>query len=334
VVVVHTRWTENDIIGRVCDPNHPNHDPVIAKKWQYFNLPAVVDDPGLAQALGLKLEVQTDPEIVAQFGEKPMCSLWEARKPLTLLAEVRRMDPVGYEALYNGNPSPEEGDYFKKDWLIEYDSHELPRMLRVYGASDHALGTKNYNDESVIGRFGVDEEDNIWILPDLFMAKFKDTGDLVEEILRQMRGGDLTAPQPVLWWAEDEHISKSIGPFLRKRMLETKTYCTIDPLTSTSDLMLRARAIQGRMRMGKVRFPRWAPWWVNKARPQVLRFPHATHDDFVSFLSLIGRGMMQEVRAEAPPADNVIRVGSFAWVKQAADRDKRQAELRKAVAGW
>ena len=32
--------------------------------------------------------------------------------------------------------------------------------------------------------------------------------------------------KPLHWWAERGHISKSIGPFLRKRMLERSTYCS------------------------------------------------------------------------------------------------------------
>jgi hypothetical protein len=30
-----------------------------------------------------------------------------------------------------------------------------------------------------------------------------------------------------MWWAERGHISKAIGPFLRKRMVETGTYMNV-----------------------------------------------------------------------------------------------------------
>src|SRR5690606_568436 len=40
VVVVHTRWHEDDLIGRLCDPNHPERNKEykgIADNWTYIN---------------------------------------------------------------------------------------------------------------------------------------------------------------------------------------------------------------------------------------------------------------------------------------------------------
>jgi hypothetical protein len=48
IVVVHTRWHEDDLLGRLCDPDHPerNKDYAgIADEWTYINIPAVVEDP-------------------------------------------------------------------------------------------------------------------------------------------------------------------------------------------------------------------------------------------------------------------------------------------------
>src|SRR3546814_17514704 len=27
IIIIHTRWSEDDLIGRLCDPDHPEHDP-------------------------------------------------------------------------------------------------------------------------------------------------------------------------------------------------------------------------------------------------------------------------------------------------------------------
>src|SRR3546814_7676827 len=62
---------------------------------------------------------------------------------------------------------------------------------------------------------GVDEYDNIWLL-DCFWKRTK-TDEVVDAMIHMMRKW-----RPMFWWAEGGHISKSIGPFLFKRMREEK----------------------------------------------------------------------------------------------------------------
>lgn len=330
IIIIHTRWVEDDLIGRLCDPDHPHHDPDIAEKWTYINIPSVVSEGPLADAMGIEPEAQIDPAVVSQFGEKPIAALWPERFPLRHLAEAKKMNQRGFEALYQGRPAPEDGEYFTRDMLVEHrDASEYPKNLRKYGASDHALTEKEYNDPNCLGAFGLDENDEIWIMPDLVWDRFR-TDVLVEEMLSVMR-----THKPLAWFAEDEHIKKSIEPFLLKRMSEERVYTVIEGMPSTKDLKARARPIQGRMAMKKVHFPAWMPWW-ERAKSELLKFPSGVHDDFVSFMSLIGRGMADEIGASpaAPRNDNVVPVGSIAWVK-AQDRARRKhAAKMKASAGF
>lgn len=333
IVCVHTRWHQDDLIGRLCDPEHPERDKLykgIASRWTYINLPAVIDDPKLAKALGLKLEPSKDPNVVSMFGTKPISSLWPGRKDLPLLAEAKQMDPTGFNALYMGKPTPDDGDYFKADWLVEYDEGELPARLEKYGASDHAVSEKQGRDYTVLGCVGVCEAENIWVLPDLVWARQK-TDRTVEDILTLMK-----AHEPFLWWMESEMISKSFGPFLEKRMHETNVFVPIDEVTVSKDKQTRARAIQGRLAHKKVRFPRFAPWWPD-AKQQLLRFPNSANDDFVDWLSHIGLGLLKQNRPsteQSKDGNNVVRSGSPEWMlakmRVEAEREKR----RKAVAGW
>ena len=322
IVVVHTRWHSDDLIGRLCDPNHPERNKTyagIADDWVYINLPAVVDDPELAATLGLKLEAPTDARVVAQFGPKPKSALWPDRKGLEFLAEAKRMDPRTFNALYMGNPTGEDGEYFKADWIVEYDAGELPDRLRKYGASDHAVSQKQNRDYTVAGCVGVCPNDIVWVMPDVAWDRMA-TDRTVEEMLVQFR-----VHRPELWWMEDELISKSFGPFLHKRMIEDRIYTTIDPVRPAKDKQTRARAIQGRMSMKQVRFPRFAPWWQD-AKSQILRFPFGANDDFVDWLSHIGMGVLKEVGPiKERSIDNVIRVGSPQWtVRQAVLRAQRE----------
>jgi predicted phage terminase large subunit-like protein len=314
IIIIHTRWSENDLIGRICDPDHPEYDPDRAKGWTYLNIPAYFE-PGhekIAKALGKNL------------GE----ALWPSRFNVPHLMSARKLNPRNFDALYQGKPAPDDGDYFTRDMIVGYDSPgELPKNLRKYAASDHAVTEKQENDPNLLGCVGVDENDEIWILPDLVWDHMK-TDRVVEEIISQMR-----RHRPQLWWAEGDVIGKAIGPFLRRRMREEKVYCAIDPKTPAGDKQVRARSIQGMMQMRMVHFPTFAPWWP-KAENELLKFPAATHDEFVDFMGLIGLGLDSLQSASAPKkADNVIRPGTLAWIKNRSRLDSESARRNKAVNG-
>lgn len=336
IVVVHTRWHEDDLIGRLCDPNHPGRRRAVAdggyagieKNWTYFNIPAVIDDPKLAFALNVELREQTDLTVRQQFGAKPIVSLWPEKFPLTFLAEAKQNDPVGFSALRMGKPTPDDGAYFRVEDIVEYDPHELPGNLRKYGASDHAVSKAQGRDSTVLGCVGIDENDDIWVLPDLIWDRLE-TDQTVEEMLVQF-----SQHKPQLWWMESELISKSFGPFLRKRMIEEKIYTSIDAVTPAKDKPLRARSIQGRMRMRKVRFPRFAPWWPD-ARSQLLRFPAGAHDDFVDWLAHIGQGLTKEMGPRlTKPKGPQHPTGSIQWILANASKRAREGKRRELVRGW
>lgn len=330
ICVIHTRWNEDDLIGRLCDPTHPDRNKRfrgISDDWEFMNIPGVIRDERLAKALGLKLEVPTNPKIIEQFGEKPCTALWPTEKSLGFFAQWKRGDPQSFSALVMGSPAPENGIYFTTDMVMEYQPEDLPKNLRIYGASDHAVSEKQKRDKTVIGCVGIDEEDNIYILPDLVWDQMA-TDRTVEELLAKMSIHD-----PAVWWMESELISKSFGPFLRKRMIETQTYTLIDPVTPAKDKMTRARAIQGRMSMKKVFFPAFAPWF-NDAKNQMMRFGSGgAHDDFVDWLAWIGLGLVKEMAASSyrPPKNKIPKTGTAAWIIHSSDQQKITNNQSK---GW
>jgi len=345
ILVTHTRWSEDDLIGRLCDPDHPDRDSRylgISDEWIYINLPAVVSDPELAKALGLKLkppaETVTDVQdldiVLKQFGAKPIAALWDERFDLPFLAKQKRLDKRGFTALRMGRPTPDDGDYFTNEMLVEYHRPtDLPKNLRVYGASDHAVSEKQRRDFTVIGCVGIDSDHDIWVLPDLVRDRMETT-ETVETLLEFFKRN-----RPLLWWLEDEMISKSFGPFLYKEMQRQRIFTPIDTVIPSKEKKVRARAIQGFMGMkpkGKVHFPAFAPWWAD-AKAELLKFPYGTHDDFVDWLAHIGAGLLKEFPAQkAKPDDetNVVRTGSIEWILAESRRKASSDRIKTANAGW
>jgi len=335
IIVLHTRWHEDDLLGRLCDLDHPERNGRfrgIAAHWTYLNIPGVVTEPEMALELGLVLSTQKSNLVVEQFGEKPMCALWEAEKDLAHFAQWRQGDKRSFDSLVMGKPSPDDGSYFLEDGMVEYDIDDLPDKseLKMFGASDHAVSKKQRRDFTVLGCVGVDKDDVIWVMPDIVWERME-TDKSVEALLVQF-----ATHKPGLWWMEGELISKSFGPFLKERMIKERIYTTISTVTPSADKQTRARAIQGRMALRKVRFPRGAPWW-SRAKAQMLRFPDGANDDFVDFLAHIGAGLLRmhgPSRVTANDNEKVIPIGSIEWILRSSKKRASGENRRKSRAGW
>lgn len=257
VIITFTRWHNDDIIGRLTDPDNPKFNRDLASKIKVINFPAIAeeDDP-LGRQPGEALWPDGPDQFDAQF-----------------LEDFRAVDPLKFAALYQQRPSLADGDMFKREDIRFYRPDDLPEDLRIYAASDHAVATGQRNDFTVLLKVGVDKQSNIYIL-ECDWRKMK--SDVATEA---MLGMCRSQHKPLLWWAEKGHISKSIGPFLHKRMLETNTYVNIREVTPVADKMQRAQSIAARVAMGKVFFPQ-GPKWVEKAINEMMAFPTGTHDDF------------------------------------------------------
>lgn len=309
VVIINTRWHEDDLVGRLTDPTNPHYKESIAKQWKVIAFPALAEDNDL-------------------LGREKDEPLWPDHITKEFLVSQRDLNPKGFSALYQGRPTPEEGDFFKKEWISTYQPSELPKNLRYYCASDHAVSTAQDRDPTVLLAVGVDENDTIWVLPDLWWRR-QETDAVVDAMLDMM-----ARYKPLIWWAERGHISKSIAPFLKKRMHEERIYCTIDEVVPAKDKQTRAQAIKGRMSMGKVRFPGFADWW-GAAQSELLSFPSGKHDDFCDALSYVGLGLGRMHSATAPSRKVVAPpTGSIAWVLSRSKAQDREKALRKATKGF
>lgn len=312
-IITMTRWHSDDIIGRLTDPENDHYNAEEAKGWKIIRLPGLAeeDDPlGRAPGEALWPEVRRDG----------------SRYDVEYHMANQRRDPLGFAALTQQRPTVADGTLFRRENIQRYDPKDLPDNLRFYATSDHAVGLKQRNDPSCFGKAGVDQQGNLWFT-ELFWERVA-TDRAVEQMLSMGTGENA----PLIWWAESGHISKSIGPFLNKRMVETERFINIREIVPSTDKQTRAQSIAARVAVGKVYIPKGPIW--DKAVEEMLAFPNGTHDDFVDMLSLFGIGLQSQFGASAPtPKKAEPRVGSAAWLTQ-MDKWKKSRDERQAAGGF
>lgn len=304
VIIIMTRWHSDDVVGRLTDPENPHYNAIEAAKWKIIKIPAIAEEDDV-------------------LGRKPGEPLWPERYDLEFLHSQQRLDPLGFSALYQQSPTVADGILFRRETIQYYTPEQLPNDLRIYCASDHAVGTNQRNDPSCFIKVGVDKQNNIYVLDTIWQRM---PTDVAVERMLTMANGD---QKPLLWWAERGHISKSIGPFLNKRMLETGTYINLVEVTPAVDKEQRAQSIAARVAMGKVYFPK-VSWWTEKAVNEMLSFPNGLNDDFVDALAYIGLGLGSQFGPNSSSTKSRPKEGSFQWLREndkAWERAKRSASV-------
>lgn len=279
IVIIANRRNEDDLVGRLLDKKRDDNI-IPAEEWKVIKLPffAKENDP-LGRAVGDRLW----PE-------------WFTAKQAD---QVRRLPTRSLSGLYQQEPAPEEGDFFKKSWFIGYQPHELPPLneLSIYAASDHAVSKKDDANKTCFGVFGVDCNGDIWWLPEGIYWQRADSLEQANEMLRLNRRFKIN-----YWYAEKGHIAQSIGPFLFTMMREQKNWINLQQYTPKKDKATRARSIQGIAATGRLHVPKFKDWWV-EVESQLLSFPASSEDDVVDMLAHLGKAIDSLGKPEAKEED-------------------------------
>lgn len=256
IVIIGHRMHEDDLQGYVLSQQAAGGD-----KWEVVELPAIAIDE---DAMG------------RERGE----ALWPESYPLKALTRIKaNMMQRYWSALYQQNPAPDDGDFFKREWFKRYDKR--PADLSTFGASDYAV-TEGGGDFTEHGVCGVDPESRIYMLD---WWRGQTTSDKwIESKL------DLIAEhEPIAWFGEGGVIQKAIEPALKKRMRQRNDFARLEWLPSVRDKPTRARSFQALAANGQVYLPKTQ--WADELIEQLVRFPAGKHDDGVDVCSLMGRAV-------------------------------------------
>lgn len=270
IIVINHRMHEDDLSGQLLAQQAAGGD-----QWEVVRLPALTDGK----------------------------ALWPEAYPVEALERIKRNTlPRFWSALYQQEPTPEDGDYFKAAWLRSYITAPPTDTLAVYGASDYAV-TADGGDYTAHIVVGVDPDGHMYLL-DLWRKQVA-SDEWVEAFCSLVREW-----KPREWAEEQGQIRAGVGPFIERMQRERQAWVYRREFPTRGDKAVRARSIQGRMALDGLYVPRNAPWLAD-LRSELLSFPAGKHDDQVDALGLIGQ-LLDHItpgNKPKPPEKNKIESG-------------------------
>lgn len=314
IIILHTRWHEDDLIGRRLAAAKIGGD-----QWMSYKFPLVATqdeykaDGTLRRKAGQSLHPERFPE--------EMC---RKMKDTYYASKQGRI----WSALYQQNPVPDDGNFFKAEWFKRtwYDPNKdsLP-AARTYGITTDFATSEGSGDWSVTWPFILDDKDDIWFLDDIFLEQC-DTYRHAEDIWKKIEKYDAR-----YLFVERGVILNGHRAEFRSQQTRRKLYnLKMVEFSRTKKKKEHSVALANHMQQNKVHFPD-TPFFRERIYPLFLGFDNLKQDDpidaaalpFLSFHEM----MKPEAEVELPdePASDYVHD----YIKAQLDADERPAPNRR-----
>lgn len=283
VLGLMTWWHDDDWAGRIQQAMASDDG---ADQFEIIRYPAI-NEYGDEYILPDDTIVQLAPTEPVPEGSrltrKQGTAIHPARYTTEMMLKIKRNLISGgqkrvWDALYQQNPVPDEGNYFSKEMFRFYGTAPRREDLYIYQAWDFAISEGKDSDYTVGTCIGVDHRDNVYYLGQR-RFRIQDGGFIIDAILdfAQEYSADCLG-------FEDGQIWKAIEFQFQKRCSERRQYPSFELLKPLTDKMVRANPLRGRMQLGKVYFDNNAPYWA-ELQKEMLHFPAGKHDDQIDSLA-------------------------------------------------
>lgn len=270
VLIIMTRWHLDDLAGWLEEKS----DVGKGDKFEVIRFPAIAIEDEEYRKKGQALH----PD---RYDEEAFSRIKRAVGPRT------------WAALYQQNPAPDDGIYFKKNSFHFYEKLPNKEQLRFYSSWDLAIGEKEINDYTVGIIWAVDPEENVYIVN--FHRGHFGADEIIERIITSAVDNSCDVVT-----IEKGQILMSLGPALNKSIQDRKAYSfMVHPMApGKRDKMLRARSTQARMMQNRIFFPE--SFRGSAEMTEMMHFPSAKHDDFVDAMAYIGLYLDEAVPGTLP----------------------------------
>lgn len=315
IIVLHTRWHEEDLIGKLQAAAKIGGD-----QWLSYKFPLVAE----------KDEYRADGKLRRKKGE----SLHPERFPVEMCMKMKDTYYANkqgriWSALYQQNPVPDDGNLFKIDWFKKgfYDPStvQFPKA-RTYGITTDFASSEGSGDFSMTWPFFLDDKDDIWFLDDIFMEQC-DTQVHADDIWSKIAKYDAR-----YLFVEKGVLLNGHRPEFRTQQTRRKLYnVKMVEFARTKQKKEHAVAIMNHMAQGKVHFPD-TPFFREQILPRFLGFPNLKVDDPIDTAGLPFLSFHEMMKPEAEVEIPDEPVGDYVhnYIKAALDADEAPKRNRHA----
>ena len=250
IIIIATRWSERDLIGRVLQDAAERGKP---DEWRVIEFPAILPSGN---------------------------PLWPEFWSLELLEDLKEeLPPSKWNAQYQQKPTGEEGAIVKRDWWKVWDRDDPPPCDFIIQSWDTAFTKNERSDFSACTTWGVfclneDEKDVNIILLDAFQKRME-FPELKDKALEHYKEW-----QPDAFIVEAKAAGAPLIFELRQMGIPVSDYTpTRGKRGQSNDKIARLNSVADLFRSGKV----WAPdtRWAREVVDTMAAFPNAAHDDLV-----------------------------------------------------
>lgn len=195
------------------------------------------------------------------------------RLPLSYLMErERQMGSAAYQAQYQQEPVPAEGNLIKREWICTYKALPALESGRVIQSLDTAQKTAPSNDYSVLTTW-------LWVVDKFYLVDvFRERVDYPSLKAAIIRQHDRYRPERVL--VEDIGAGTSLMQDLRACRGDIRAF----PIKAREPKEVRVGTVSALFQNKQVFFPVDAHW-LDQCEREVLGFPGAKHDDIIDSIA-------------------------------------------------
>lgn len=288
VVVIGTRWHEDDFIGRLLSPEYsPDRN-----KWEVIKFPAIAEQ---ADVLG---RAEGDPMFSPLLEEtrEEAIERWAQMKA--------SLGSYSWAALYQQRPAPAQGAIFDVGWWRYWtrDPSKVTDDGRVVLAPEAEWRSGTWLDSWDLTFKGSEDSDFVvgqrWVRAgaNRYLVAQQRGRWAFTQIIDRMRQ----------WARTDDHIPSPYGEHVHKRLIEDaangaaaidvlrKEVAGIKPVKARTAKEIRARAITPEIESGNVYLPLPSDpgnEWVSDLLSELREFPSGRNDDQVDALTQALNGL-------------------------------------------
>lgn len=293
VVLVQTRWHEDDLAGRILPKGYAGESGLIrctdGLDWEVLNVPAECE--------------RTDDPLGRRIGQM----LWPEWFDAKHWAPFRQQSRT-WAALFQQRPRPDEGGIFKEAWCRNR-WNVLPAEAKVIVHSwDTAQKPEEINDPTAGA---------------IFHSGRGVTGHYLREVFRE-RIDYPTLRRKVIAYAERDRPAailiedKSSGQSLIQD-LRTSTSLPVIAIEPKGDKLFRATEVSAMVEAGLLHLPAVAPWLID-FEGEFFGFPLSTNDDQVDAVTQYLRWAREWTRPIESAGAGLIREAAALLSRRDDDR--------------